>query len=302
MEYRQLGKTDLKVSSIGLGCVTFGREIDQDMSFKVMDRALERGIRLFDTAEVYGHGNSEQVIGNWMADRGTRDQIVLATKVHGTLTRERVLSSADESLERLQTDCVDLFQVHLWDPVTPLEETVEALHTLVEQGKTRYIGCSNYSAWQLCKALRLQDANGWSEMASVQPNYNLVTRDIEQDLLPLCVDQQVGVTSYSPLGAGFLTGKYREGAPPPIGARFEVMPGHQDIYFYKEKFRIMEGLRAKSQELGISMIHLALAWAFGQPAITTVLAGARSPGHVDQAFTAEAMGMSPELRAELSNL
>ena len=302
MEYRKLGKTDLLVSSIGLGCVTFGREIDQDTSFTVMDRALERGIRLFDTAESYGHGNSEQVLGNWMADRGTRDQIVLATKVSGTLTRERVLTSAEDSLRRLQTDRVDLFQAHVWDPNTPQEETLEAMQTLVEQGKARYIGCSNYSAWQVCKAVRLQDAKGWPQMASVQPNYNLVTRDIEQDLLPLCADQQIGVISYSPLGAGFLTGKYREGKPLPEGTRFAVKPGHQNIYFYREKWHVMEALRVKSQELGISMIQLALAWVLGQPAITTVLGGARSPDHVDQMFRAEAMGMSPELRAELCDM
>jgi aryl-alcohol dehydrogenase-like predicted oxidoreductase len=290
----------MQVSSIGLGCVTFGREIDEATSFAVMDRAAERGINLFDTAEAYAAGRSEEVVGKWMTERGSRDQIVLATKVNGTLTRERILTSAEESLRRLQTDRVDLFQVHRWDPDTPLEEMLGALDTLVAQGKARYIGCSNYAGWQLCKALWLQDVKGWSRIESVQPIYNLVNREIEQELLPLCADQQVGVVSYSPLGAGFLTGKYRQDSPIPKGTRFDVIPGHADIYFHGEKWRVMEALRAKAEALDTSMIQLALAWALTQPSITTVLAGARTTGHVDQAFEAEAMGMSAELRAELS--
>ena len=302
MNYRKLGKTDLQASSIGLGCVTFGREIDETTAFTIMDRAVERGINLFDTAEAYAGGRSEEVLGKWMAERGSRDKIVLTTKVSGTLTRERVLTSAEDSLRRLQTDRVDLFQLHRWDPDTPLEEMLDALDTMVRQGKARYVGCSNYAAWQLCRALWLQDVKGWSRIESVQPIYNLVNRDIELELLPLCADQQVGVISYSPLGAGFLAGKYREDGPIPKGTRFDVIPGHSDIYFHKEKFRVMEALRAKAAAMGASMIQLALAWALGQPSITTVLVGARTTGHVDQAFEAEAMDMSPELRAELSRM
>jgi aryl-alcohol dehydrogenase-like predicted oxidoreductase len=302
MEYRQLGKTELQVSSIGLGCVTFGREINLETSFAVMDQALARGINLFDTAEAYAAGSSEQIVGRWMADRGVRQRIVLATKVATSLTRQRVLTSAEASLRRLQVDVIDLFQVHHWDGSVPLEETLDALNTLVEQGKVRHIGCSNYAAWQLCKALWRAEAHGWTRLESVQPNYSLVVRDIEQELLPLCADQQIGVLSYSPLGAGFLTGKYYQGGPIPKGTRFDIIPDHQDIYFTQTRFRIMEGLRAKAAALGVSMVHLALAWAISQPRITSVLIGARSPEQVEQAFEAEAMGMSPELRAELSNL
>lgn len=302
MEYRQLGKTDLHVSSIGLGSATFGREIDQATSFVVMDRALERGINLIDTAEAYSAGGSEKVVGQWLADRGVRDRVILATKVHGHLGRDRVLSSAEDSLRRLQTDQVDLFQVHNWDGETPLEETLEALHLLVEQGKTRYIGCSNYAAWQLCKALWRGDVNDWARLESVQPNYNLVTRDIETELLPLCADQEVGVVTYSPLAGGFLTGKYREGGGIPSGTRMDVVPPMQALYFHQAGFRIMEGLRAKAEELGTSMVQLGLAWIIGQPGITSVLIGARSVDQVDQAFQAEAMNISPELRAELSAL
>ena len=302
MEYRQLGRSDLHVSSLGLGSATFGREIDEATSFAVMDHALERGINLIDTAEAYSAGGSEEVVGRWLNSRGTRDQIVLATKVSGSLSRERILSSAEASLRRLQTDRIDLFQLHAWDPNVPLEEMLGALHTLVEQGVTRYIGCSNYAAWQLCKALWLQDVNDWARIESVQPNYSLVVREIERELLPLCADQQVGVISYSPVGGGFLTGKYYRGGSVPKGTRMDVVPGMQKIYFHEAGFEIMERLRAKGEELGVSMAQLALAWALGQPGITSVLVGARTPDHVDQAFRAEAMGMSPELRDELGGL
>ena len=302
MEYRQLGKTDLQVSSIGLGCGTFSREIDEAASFTVMDRAFERGITLFDTAEDYNSGGSETVVGRWLADRGTRDEIVLATKVRTNLTRKRVIASAEASLRRLQTETIDLFQVHDWDGDVPLAETLEALNTLVEEGKVRHIGCSNYDAWQLCKALWQADVNGWTRMESVQPPYSLVTRDIEREMLPLCADQAVGVISYSPLGAGFLTGKYGRDGGIPHGTRFDIKPAHQDVYFHAESWRVMEALRAKSAEMGASMVHLALAWVTGQPGITSVLAGARHPNHVDQAFEAESMGISDVLRDELNNL
>ncbi len=302
MEYRSLGRTDLQVSSIGLGCATFGREIDAGLAFSVMDRALEHGINLFDTAEAYAAGHSEEVVGQWLAERKTRDQIVLTTKVSGTLNRARILASAEDSLRRLQTDCVDLFKVHTWDDQTPLEETLAALDDLVRQGKTRYIGCSNYTADQLAKALQLSEANSWRRFEAVQPNYNLVQRDIEEALLPLCAEQEIGIVSYSPLGAGFLTGKYRRDETVPEHTRFGVIPGHQDIYFKDEHFRTVEGLRAKATEWNRPMIQLALAWVIAQQGITSVLIGARNTGHVDQAFQAEAAGLSAEMRTELNAL
>jgi len=302
MEYRQLGRTPFQVSSLGLGCVTFGREIDEATSFAVMDHALQLGINFFDTAEVYGAGASETVVGRWLQARGTRDRIVLGTKVNGTLTAERVLSSAEASLRRLQVDQVDLFQLHRFDPGTPLAETLAALAEVVDRGWARTIGCSNFAAWQLCKALWQQDKHEWPRFESIQPNYNLVKRGIEQETLPLCADQQIGVVTYSPLGAGFLTGKYRENTPPPVGTRFEQLPGHQSIYFKPSGWRVIEGLRAQSEITGISMAHLALAWVIGQPGVTSVLVGARNTAQVDQAFEAEEMGLSPDLRATLSAL
>lgn len=302
MEYRQLGRSALKVSSIGLGCVTFGREIDEAASFAVMDHALSRGINLFDTAEAYGGGASETTVGKWIKASGKRDDVVLCTKVSGNLTAERILTSAEASLRRLNVDHVDLFQLHRFDPTVPMEQMLEALNQVVEKGYARYIGCSNYAAWQLTKALWKSDVYAWARMESVQPMYNLVDRHIERELIPLCADQQIGVISYSPLGAGFLTGKYRRDAEVPKGTRFEVMPGHQPLYFTDIGWRVVEGLRAKSDEVGVSMIHLALAWAIGQPGITCVLVGARGTEQVDQAFEAEEMGLNEEVRDTLNRL
>jgi len=302
MKYRTLGKSGLCVSSIGLGCVTFGREIDAAASFAVLDRALDLGITLLDTAEAYGGGCSEEIVGAWLVQRGARDKIVLTTKVRPPLGGSRVLESAEASLRRLRTDAVDLFLLHSWDASAPLDETLGALDTLVRQGKAHAVGCSNVAAWQLCKALRRQDVRGWAHMEAVQLNYNLIVRDIESELLPLCADQQIGVITYSPLGGGFLTGKYSRRGEVPTGARLDVVPGMQPIYLHEAGFRILAGLEGKAAELGTTPTLLALAWALTHPDITSVLIGARAPEQVDQALEADALGMTPELRAELSAL
>lgn len=298
MEYRTLGRTDLRVSSLGTGCVTFGREIDEATSFAVMDHALEQGFTLIDTAEVYAGGRSEEIVGRWLTARKTRDQVVIATKVAGALTREHIQAAAETSLRRLQVDTIDLYQLHRWDPEVPLEETLDALNELVTSGKVRYLGASNYAAWQLGKALWKQDVNSWSRLESVQECYNLVTRGIEREMMPLCADQQVGVIGFSGLGAGFLTGKYRQGQPIPTNTRFDTVPGHDEPYFTESGFRIMEWLRSKAAELDQPMARLALAWVIGRPGIASMLVGARSPAHIDQALDAAAFEMSAELRAE----
>jgi aryl-alcohol dehydrogenase-like predicted oxidoreductase len=295
-----LGRTGLEVSSIGLGCVTFGREIDKATSFAVLDHALERGINLLDTAEAYAAGESERVVGEWIADRGVRDQVVLATKVSGTLTRERVIGSAEESLQRLGVDVIDLFQLHVYDDATPVDETLAALDTLVEQGKVKHIGCSNWGAWQMAHALVRSAAEGGPRLESVQPPYNLVQREIESDLLPLCRDQQVGVLAYSPLGAGFLTGKYRLGQDIPSGTRFDVIPGHQPIYFHDTGWAALGRLDELAAQTGRSLVDLALSWVIAQAGVTSVLIGCRQISHVDQAFEAEAAGLEDELTARLS--
>jgi aryl-alcohol dehydrogenase-like predicted oxidoreductase len=302
MEIRQLGNSELHVSSIGLGSVTFGREIDAEESFSVIDYAMDRSINLIDTAEVYSAGGSEKVLGQWLSRSSNRQKVVLGTKIVPPLGRERILQVAEDSLRRLQTDVIDLYQLHAFDADTPLEETMDALNTLVQQGKVRYLGCSNFDAWQICKALWIADVNDLAPMVSVQPNYSLAIRDIEAELLPFCADQNIGVTSYSPLGAGFLTGKYTKTWTAPKGTRFDVMPDHWDIYENDTSMRRMEGLRDIAAETGISMIQLALAWAIGQPGITSVLIGCRTLSHVDQAFQAEEMGLTQELRDRLNAL
>jgi 1-deoxyxylulose-5-phosphate synthase len=295
LPYRQLGRSDLCLSSIGLGCVTFGREIDAATSLQVLDRARERGINWLDTAAVYGSGASEQVIGQWLGDRKSREEIVLATKVTGRLTRQDIVLSVEESLRRLRTDRIDLLQAHQWDSQTPLDETLRAFDDLVRQGKVRYCGSSNWTAEQLDRALDLAQQHGWNRLESVQVIYNLVDRQIEGDLLPLCARQRVGVLSYSPVGAGFLTGKYRRGGPIPKGTRFDVIPGHQAIYFTDYGFRMMERLREMASRVGRPMAQLALAWVLWRPGITSVLIGAREPAHIDQAFDSLAAGLPEEI-------
>ncbi len=302
MEFRQLGNSDLNVSSIGLGSVTFGREIDLETSFSILDYAMDKEVNLIDTAEVYSAGGSEEVLGHWLSRNGNRQKVVLATKIAPPLGRERVLQFADDSLRRLQTDVIDLYQLHAYDDGTPFEETLDALNTLVEQGKVRYVGSSNFASWQLCKALWIADVNGWAPMVSVQPNYNVAIRDIEAEVLPFCADQNIGVISYSPLGAGFLTGKYTKTWTAPKGTRFDVMPDHWEIYENDVSMRRMEGLREVAAETGISMVQLSLAWAIGQPGITSVLIGCRTTSHVDQAFQAEAMGLTQEIRDRINAL
>lgn len=300
MEYRQLGRTDLKVSAIGLGAVTFSREIDEATAFTIIDHAVDRGINLIDTAEAYNKGGSETVVGAWLKARGQRDKVVLATKLIPPLTQERIPTAVEASLRRLQTDVIDLYQIHAFDKNTPLDESLAALSKLIQEGKVRYLGCSNFAAWQLCKALWRADVLGLPRLESVQPNYNLAIRDIEAELLPLCADQQIGVISYSPLGAGFLTGKYSKSWTAPQGTRFDIIPDHWAIYENALSMQRMENLRAKAQATGIAMVQLAMAWVLGQPGITSTLIGCRTTAQVDQAFDAADMGLSAELRAEFN--
>ncbi len=286
MQYRNLGHSGMSVSAIGMGCATFGREIDQPTSHVVMDYAFAHGITLFDTAEAYNQGASESVVGEWIQTRNVRDRIVLATKVNGTLTRDRIVSSAEASLRRLRTDRIDLLQTHVWDDATPLEETLDALTRLVQQGKVRFTGCSNYSASQLTQALSLSHTAELNRMTSVQPPYNLVQREIESELLPLCASEDIGVISYSPLAAGFLTGKYRPESPVPAGTRFDVIPGHQKIYFTDHGYRVLEELDREYKATGVSHVQQALSWVFRQPGVTSVLVGARQTSQIDQALKA----------------
>ena len=283
MQYRKLGNTSFDVSALGMGCVTFGREIDPNTSFEILNHALEKGITLFDTAESYGAGASEEIVGFWMESRGCRDEIVLASKVSGVLTKDRIISSAEESLRRLKTDRIDLFQLHVWDAETPLMEMLTALDLLVRDGKVLEIGCSNYTKNQLQTSRKLSDEGTLAKMATVQPPYNLVQREIDMDLLPYCQTEGIGVISYSPLAAGFLTGKYRPGQSLPKGSRFDVIPGHQPIYFTDHGYEVLEQLDKRVMETGCTHAELAMHWVLQQSGITSVLVGARTTDHVDLA-------------------
>jgi len=226
MDYVRLGRAGLRVSRICLGTMTFGREADEETSFKIMNRYVELGGNFFDTADVYSAGKSEEVVGRWLKQHGARDNIVLATKVYGAmgkgpndqgLSRLHILQAVEASLKRLQTDVIDLYQIHRWDPEVPVEETLEALNDLVRQGKVRYIGCSNLTAWQLSKYSRIADQHFWSRFVSIQPVYSALNRSIEREILPLCQEEGLGVITYNPLAGGMLTGKYRRGEKMPAG-------------------------------------------------------------------------------------
>jgi len=302
MLLRNLGHSGLRVSSIGLGCVTFGREIDQSASFAVLDYARTAGITLLDTAEAYSQGASELVLGHWMADRRCRAELTIATKVSGPLTAKRIASSAEESLVRLQTDSIDIFQLHSWDAETPLEETLEALTKLVVSGKVRCLGCSNFAAWQLAKALLWAKANEQARLECVQPPYNLVQREVESELLPMCADQGLGVITYSPLAAGFLTGKYQPSGVIPRGSRFDVVPAHQSIYFTPHAFTMLAQLEKLSLAHGRSTAELSLSWVLRRPNVSSVLIGARSSLQIDQAIAAQQLELPDSVWSQLNSL
>jgi aryl-alcohol dehydrogenase-like predicted oxidoreductase len=312
------------VSRLGLGCTTFGREIDEATSFQIMDYAVAKSITLFDTAEAYGGGqarayrrqsfgiddvrevsgemhSSEKIIGRWLKSRGCRDRIVLQTKVSTNFTKAHVAAAVDASLERLQTDVIDLYLFHSYDANTHLEEALEAMTRVIQAGKVRVAGCSNFSAEQIRSALEISRQKSLARMEVTQPNYNLVCREIEQDLLPLCREHDVAVVTYSPLGAGFLTGKYTPDRKAiPKGTRFDVIEDHADIYFSERNFRVVERLRQHAQANGVPMVRLALAWVLRNPNVTSVLVGARTTAHLDNALEALAMEF-PEPWAEEMN-
>lgn len=303
IERRPLGDTGLQVSAIGLGCVTFGREIDAATSFEILDHARASGINLLDTAAAYHAGASERVLGDWLVDRGCRDEFVVATKAHLPLTQGAMRQSIEGSLRRLRIDTIDLFQCHAWDDETPLEETLAALQELIDEGKVRHVGCSNWTAAQLARARELAaNDSGLAKLISIQPPYNLVQREVEAETLPKCARETIAVLSYSPLAAGFLTGKYRRDGEVPAGTRFDVIPGHQPIYFTERGWRIAEGLVELAERENTTPIALALGWVLSRTGVTSMLVGARNAGHIDQALNAYNAPLSTGLLAELNPL
>ena len=242
--------------------------------------------------------SSEKVIGRWLKSSRNRSRVVLQTKVTTDFTRQHIQDALDASLTRLQTDWIDLYLFHSFDAKTPLEEGLEALTRAVEQGKIRVAGCSNFSAVQVQESLEISNKQGLQRFEEVQPSYSLVERSIESHLLPLCTQEQIGVVSYSPLGAGFLSGKY-ERSSIPKGSRFDVIPGHVDIYFKDHKFGIVQRLREKSNETGHSMVRLAMGWVLRKQGITSVLVGASRSDHLENAIEALEMDFPDEWVREM---
>jgi aryl-alcohol dehydrogenase-like predicted oxidoreductase len=289
-----------------------------------MTAALDLGLTLFDTAEAYGGGqaqqyrrntlgiddvrevssemhSSEKIIGRWLKATGNRSRITLQTKVTTNFTKQHVLEAIEASLRRLQTDWIDLYLFHSFDSKTPLTEGLEAMSLAVEQGKIRAGGCSNFSASQLEQSLEISKQSGYRRLEEVQPPYSLVARQIEADLLPLCEKEQIGVVAYSPLAAGFLSGKYQpDRASIPKGSRFDVIPGHADIYFNEQNFEIVEKLRRKSKETNVSMVRLAMGWLLSKRSITSVLVGATGVAHLENAVAAMEMPFPQEWIDEMN--
>lgn len=270
---------------IGLGCVTFGREIGEPEAFALMDHAIRLGVRLFDTAAAYGNGASERIIGRWFADRrppaGT---VVVATKVLPPFSRERIADSVTESRRRLAPAPIGVLYLHKWDETAERSDTLESLARLAGRAEVPLLGASNFTAPQLRRALARQAAAGLRPFRVVQNNHNFAVRDVDPDLRHVCAAAGIAVVTYSPLGAGFLAGKHGAGVVP--GSRLDVMPGHQRIYFTATTRARLAWLEAVAQRTGVSPTHLALAWALHQPGPTTVLVGGRSPAHLDQAVAA----------------
>jgi aryl-alcohol dehydrogenase-like predicted oxidoreductase len=273
------------VSKIGLGCVTFGREIDKSASFAVMDHASECGITFFDTASAYGAGSSETVVGEWMAvHRPVSDSIIVATKILPPYDPENISKAVTQSLKRLRTETIDLLYLHRWDVALETPEVFLFLRSLMVQGKVRVFGASNFTAEQLANAVALEKENGFSTFRFVQNNNNFAVSDVSYDLINVCRENDISIVTYSPLGAGFLTGKYMHGVQP--GTRFDIIPGHKNIYFNETAHRRLARLQQVSARTGYSAVHLALAWALHQPAVSSVLVGGRVPAQIDQALAA----------------
>ena len=317
MKIKRLGRTGLKVTELCLGTMTFGNQCDEPTSHAIMSKAFDAGVTFFDTADAYPLGatletvgRTEEYIGRWFQGHpGRRSQVVLATKFYGQVgsgpndqggSRKHIVQAIEGSLRRLQTDYIDLYQMHFPDHETPIDETLSALDDLVHSGKVLYIGCSNYPAWELSKALWTSDKLGLARFDSVQPRYNLLFRQIEAELLPLAMDQGIGVISYNPLAGGLLTGRYQPGQAPAEGSRFTVQNAgklYQARYWQEPQMQAVEELKAFCQEHHIDIAQLAIAWVLAQPAITSAIVGASKPEHLDQTLHAVDLVLDEQMRA-----
>jgi len=294
VKLRKLGRTGVLVSELCLGTMTFGWQVDEEASHRMLDRFVEAGGNFLDTSNVYSSGRSEEIIGKWLAGR-ERAGVVVATKARFRtgdgansvgLSRKHLLHAVGESLRRLRTDYIDLLQLHAWDPLTPLEETFGALNRMTEDGLVRYVGVSNFRGWQFEKALQLCRSRGWHEPVSLQPQYSLYARATEFELLPMCRTENVAVLPWSPLAGGFLSGKYKDGVrSPPAGTR---IADAKDVEFYAKRFenerasRIVGSVETVAKASGRTMAQVALNWLLSRPGVTAPIIGARNADQLSE--------------------
>ena len=319
MKHTRLGRTGLQVSRLCLGTMTFGLQCDEPTSVAIMDRASEGGITFFDTADVYPLGGTgetigrtEEIVGRWL--KGRRERFILATKCFGRSgparwdqgnSRKHILDAVDASLRRLQTDYIDLYQLHGPDPETPIDETLRALEDVVRSGKVRYVGCSNFLAYQVARALGRSEALGVVRFDSVQPRYNLLFREPERELLPLCAEEGIGVIPYNPIAGGLLSGKHTNAAPPPDGTRFTLGTAasrYHDRYWHEGMFEAVERMRPLAAQADMSLPQMAVAWVLANPAITAPIIGASRPEQLNDTLAAVERPLPDGLKQELDDL
>ena len=319
MRHVRLGRTGLSVSRLCLGTMTFGLQCDEPTSVAILDRAAAGGITFLDTSDVYPLGGgldtvgrTEEILGRWLA--GRRHEFIVATKCFGAmsarpwdrgLSRKHILDAVEGSLRRLRTDYVDLYQCHAPDDDTPIDETLRALDDVVRAGKARYIGTSNFLAYRIARAMGRSEVLGVARFDSAQPRYNLLFRQIERDLLPLCQEEGVGVIPYNPLAGGLLSGKHRRQTGPTAGTRFTLGNAarrYQDRYWHEREFATVEALRPLAAEAGISVPRMAVAWVLANPAVTAPIVGASRPEQLDDVLPAAEKGIDAELKTRLDTL
>jgi len=309
MQYTKLGNTGVTVSRICLGCMSYGDgkwrawTVGADEAREHFAVALEAGVNFFDTADVYSNGVSEEITGRWLGEMAARDDIVVATKVNGPmgpgpnrrgLSRKHILEACDNSLRRLKMEYIDLYQIHRWDYTTPIEETLEALDSLVRAGKVRYLGASSMAAWQFSKALYTAKEHGWHRFVSMQNHYNLISREEEREMIPLCIDQGVALIPWSPLARGFLEGdRAREPGKGPT-KRAQTDQVARNLYFHDNDYEIAAVVQKIAQEHGVTPTQLACAWVLQAPGVTAPIVGATKTHHLKQVFAAVDITLSAE--------
>jgi aryl-alcohol dehydrogenase (NADP+) len=319
MDHARLGRTGLQVSRLCLGTMTFGLQTDESTAVAILDRAVEGGIDFLDTSDAYPLGGdlstrgiTEEIVGRWL--QGKRDRFIVATKCFaptgpapfdGGNSRKHILAAVDASLRRLQTDYIDLYQLHGYDQNTPIDETLSALDDLVHSGKIRYLGCSNFLTYQLVRAIGRSQTRGLARFDSVQPRYNLLFRQIEREMLPFCEEDGVGVISYNPIAGGLLSGKHNQSAAPPEGSRFmlgNAGPMYQDRYWHKREFETVEAVRKLADQAGVPLVTLSVAWVLANKAITAPIIGASRPQQLDASLAAVSYVLDPDLKGHLDDL